>query len=60
MNRHHLSLWPHGAGGTVVGETVLLHHRFDALAMGPFADPFSLLKRGIPSISQRRLSATYL
>ncbi len=34
-NRHHfIALRAHGAGGAGGGETVLLHHRFDALA-GP-------------------------
>ena len=43
-NRHHfIALAAHGAGGAGGGETVLLHHRFDALA-GPFADPALVVK----------------
>ena len=43
-NRHHfIALAAHGAGGTGRRETVLLHHRFDALA-GPFADPALVVK----------------
>ena len=43
-NRHHfIALAAHGAGGTGGRETVLLHHRFDALA-GPFADPALVVK----------------